>query len=383
MTLSIKESPLAEVYRQLDTRLDNYHGVALPRRFSDARTEHRAARQAGGLFDFSFRARLAVKGPDRTSFLHNMLSNDVKRLAPGEGTYATLLDLKGHILADPRVYCTDEFLIVDTDADLVEKVRQHLDRFILMDDVELEPLPLRALAIQGPKSREWLETVLGFHTPLPAEFRHATTTTSTGAVRVVRATSTGDEGYELWAGAETVKNLWQAAMVAAPVTGIRPCGTEALETLRIEAGIPRYGAELDEGTLPLEAGLFNALSFSKGCYPGQEIIERARSRGHVNWQLVGLVVDGQTPPARGEKLLREGKEVGEVTSAGFCPTLGPNGGLDGGPTGGPDGGRILALAYVRREATAPGTRLTLASGAPVEVQELPFWPIRKSPSLSF
>jgi len=337
----------------------------VPSRFRDPRTEHLAARRTAGLFDFAFRAKLAVKGPDRTSFLHNMLSNDVKRLTPGEGTYATLLDIKGHILADPRVYCTDDALIVDTDADLVEKVRQHLDRFILMDEVEIEPLSLFTIAIQGPSSRQWLETVVDFHASLPDEFRHATTNVAGGAVRLVRATSTGDEGYEVWAEAEVLKALWGAALEAAPALNMRPCGTEALETLRIEAGIPRYGAELDDETLPLEAGLLNALSFTKGCYPGQEIIERARSRGHVNWKLAGLVVEAEVPPAAGEKLMREGKEVGEVTSAGFCPTVGPT------------GGRVLALAYLRREAAAPGTQLTLASGAPATVHELPFWPSRE------
>ena len=369
MTLSTIESPLAEAHRQLGATLGVYHGVLVPSRFTGPTLEHAAARWASGLFDFSFRGKLAVKGPDRTSFLHNMLSNDVKRLAPGEGTYATLLDIKGHILADPRVYCADEVLIVDTDADLAEKVRQHLDRFILMDEVEVEPLPLFAIAIQGPKSREWLETVLDFHVPLPDEFRHATTSVTAGTVRVVRATSTGDEGYELWAETPVLGALWKAALATLPATGMRPCGTEALETLRIQAGIPRYGAELDEETLPLEAGLLNALSFNKGCYPGQEIIERARSRGHVNWKLAGLVVDGGTPPARGEKLVREGKEVGEVTSAGFCPTVSP--------AGGPTGGRILALAYLRREAAEPGTKLALSSGAPAEVHELPFWPSRE------
>jgi len=359
------ESPLAELHRHLGAKLGEYHGAALPLHFTDASAEHLTARQAGGLFDFSFRVKLAVKGADRTSFLHNMLSNDVKRLAPGEGTYATLLDIKGHILADLRVYCTDDALIVDTDADLAGKVRRHLDRFILMDEVELDPLPLFAIAIQGPKSSLWLENAFDFHVPLTEEFRHANATIGVETVRVVRASSTGDQGYEIWVEAEAVSTLWKAA-TAASAGGIQPCGTEALETLRIEAGIPRYGAELDEETLPLEAGLFNALSFTKGCYPGQEIIERARSRGHVNWRLVGLVVDAAAPPSAGEKLLLEGKEIGEVTSAGFSPTL----------------GRILALAYVRRQAAAPGTRLTLTSGAPAEVRELPFLPHRNAASRS-
>jgi len=354
------QSPLAEDYLQLGVTLREYHGAALPLRFDDPKVEHLAVSEAGGFFDFSFRAKLAVKGSDRTSFLHNMLSNDIKRLAPGEGTYATLLDIKGHILADLRVYCADDMLIVDTDADLVAKVRQHLDRFILMDEVELEPLPLFAIAIQGPRSHEWLQPLLGLDTALPEEFRHTTTTIAAGTVRVVRATSTGDEGYEIWAEAEITRTLWKAAdlsrLPGLAQREMRPCGTEALESLRIEAGIPRYGAELDEETLPLEAGLLNALSFTKGCYPGQEIIERARSRGHVNWKLAGLIVEADVPPAPGERLVYEGRPVGEVTSAAFSPVL----------------AKILALAYLRRETAEPGTRLTLASGAAAQVHRLPF-----------
>jgi folate-binding protein YgfZ len=136
-----------------------------------------------------------------------------------------------------------------------------------------------------------------------------------------------------------------------------PCGTRALETLRIEAGIPRYGQELGEDTIPNEAELWNALSFNKGCYVGQEIVERARSRGHVNWKLVGLVVESETPPPPGEKLVREGKEVGEVTSSCVSPTL----------------ARTIALAYLRREVSEPGTKLEFASGPAAEVVGLPFY----------
>ena len=136
------------------------------------------------------------------------------------------------------------------------------------------------------------------------------------------------------------------------------CGSEALESLRIEAGIPRYGPDFAEDTLPLEAGLLNALSFNKGCYIGQEIVERARSRGHVNWKLVGLRFSAEAAvPVPGEKLHPlTVPRLGEVTSACLSPAL----------------DRPLALAYVRREVSEPGTHVTSTAGATVEVAALPF-----------
>jgi folate-binding protein YgfZ len=136
-----------------------------------------------------------------------------------------------------------------------------------------------------------------------------------------------------------------------------PGGTRALETLRIEVGIPRYGQELGEDTIPNEAGLWNALSFNKGCYVGQEIVERARSRGHVNWKLMGLVVESEVAPPAGEKLTRDGREIGEVTSSCVSPTL----------------GKTIALAYLRREVSEPGTKLEFPSGTVAEVVALPFY----------
>jgi folate-binding protein YgfZ len=137
-----------------------------------------------------------------------------------------------------------------------------------------------------------------------------------------------------------------------------PCGWEALESLRIEAGIPRYGTELGEDVIPLEAGLLNALSFNKGCYIGQEIVERARSRGHVNWNLAGLILNSEQPLVPGEKAVVAGREVAEITSSCVSPTL----------------GKTIALAYLRREFSAPGATLTFATGVTAEVAALPFIP---------
>jgi glycine cleavage system T protein len=355
----LTRTPLAPMLEAEGATLGEYHGAIVPVRFADPITEHQAVRRSAGFFDFSFRARLAATGADHVTFLHNMLSNDVKGLVPGQGTHATLLDIKGHILADLRVYRERDQIVLETDADLVSKVMQTLERYIIMDDVTLRPLELFGVALQGPGSSALLGKIVDADVPsLDREYDHAEAKLPDGErVRVVKASSTGEDGYEIWADAGTVPHVWEAVRCASGNFEARPCGTEALETLRIEAGIPRYGAELGEDTLPLEAGLLSALSFTKGCYIGQEVVERTRSRGHVNWMLAGFFVQADAPPPAGEKLFLEGKEMGEITSACISPTL----------------RKTVALGYVRREASDLGTRLASASGTLVEVTRLPFY----------
>ncbi len=189
-----------------------------------------------------------------------------------------------------------------------------------------------------------------------SEFDHFAANYAGFPIRVVRATSTGEEGYEVWVNAAGMEAVWGAACGQAPTYDMLACGVEALESLRIEAGIPRYGSELGEDVIPLEAGLLNALSFNKGCYIGQEIVERARSRGHVNWKLTGLILDSAEAPAPGLKALVEGREVAEITSACVSPSL----------------GKTIALGYVRKEFIEPGSKLTFSSGVSATSTELPF-----------
>jgi len=351
-------SPLAAYHACQGVALSEYRGALVPARFTEPASEHRAVREAAGLFDFSFRAMFAMKGEDRQKFLQRIISNDIKSLVPGQGTYATLLNPQGHILVDFGVYCAEDQLLVATDIDLRNKAIQGLGRYIIADRVKLDPLDWAALAFQGPRARDVLEKILQRDLPVLAEYGHFSTEFAGSPLRAIRATSTGEEGYEVWLGPKEAPGVWQAACAQAAAYDMLACGWESLETLRIEAGIPRYGPDFGEDTLPLEAGLLNALSFNKGCYIGQEIVERARSRGHVNWKLTGVVIDAQSPPGSGEKLFREGKEIGEITSACVSPTL----------------GKVIALAYLRREAAEPGTRLTLTSGAPATAASLPFYP---------
>jgi len=350
-------SPLADYHVSQGATLAEYRGGVVPERFSRVSDEARAVRTAAGLFDFSFRAKFAVTGADRVRFLQGMVSNDVKKLTPGTGTYATILNAQGQILADLRIYDAEDRFLIDTDVSLREKAIQTLRRYIIADKVELEPLSLFALAFQGPRARPLLEKTLHIELPEMEELNHFATNYGGFPVRVVRASSTGEEGYEIWLAEKAMHPIWGAACGQAPTYDMLPCGSEALETLRIEAGIPRYGAELGEDTLLLEANLLNAVSFTKGCYVGQEIVERARSRGHVNWKLVGIHVSAPSPPAPETKLISNGKEIGEITSACVSPTL----------------GKTIALAYVRREVAEPGTHLVLASGVAAEVTALPFY----------
>lgn len=358
-------SPLADLHSARGVVMAGYHGALVPTRFSAPAAEHHAVRQAAGVFDFAFRKKFTLKGDDRVHFLHRMVSNDIKKLSPGQGTYATLLNAQGHIVVDFRVYCTEDRLLIDTDADLRDKAMQALGRYIIADRVQLEAVDLGALAIQGPQSRTLLQHALKSDLPLAQEYDHLATNFAGNGVRVVRATSTGEDGYEIWTEAGALPAIWESLSSSASPDHLPPCGFEALESLRIEAGIPRYGPDMGEDTLPLEAALLNALSFNKGCYVGQEIVERARSRGHVNWKLSGLIIHAAGAPAPGEKLRSSEKEIGEITSACVSPTL----------------GKVIAMAYLRREVAEPGTRLTLASGAECEVTSLPFYQ-RPAPSTS-
>lgn len=353
----LPQTPLADFYTAQGATLGEYHGATVPAKFSDPVAEHDAVRQASGVFDISFRAKFAVTGRDAAKFLHRILSQDIKRLAPGQGAYAALLNAQGHIVADFNIYCAEDRYLIDIDADLREKAEQAIGRYIIGDRVSIEPAPSFAFSFQGPAARALLGKTLHVDLPLLQEFDHFAANYAGFPIRVVRLSSTGEEGYEVWVGGKGMAGVWGAACGQAPTYAMLPCGTAALEMLRIEAGIPRYGQELDEDTLPNEAELFNAVSFTKGCYVGQEIVERARSRGHVNWKLVGLTVHSPTPPAAGEKLLQEGKAVGEITSACASPSL----------------AQTLALGYARHEVAEPGTKLALASGPAAEVAPLPFY----------
>ena len=331
------------------SRVVEYRGAQLPAVFSSPEEELAALRTGCGIFDLSWRARLVVTGRDRTRWLNGMVTNNIRDLATGRGVYSFLLNPQGHILGDMYVFNRGESFLIETDRSQVEKLTQLLKKYIIMDQVVLSETGLKLtaeLGLEGPHSKEVLVRA-GFE---PSELQSLEVEDrmwNDAALSLVRSLR---DGYMVWLSPENTGRMWDALVAA----GATPVGTEALEMWRIVAGIPRYGVDIRERDLPQETGQEHALNFSKGCYIGQEIVERIRSRGAVHRRFTGFAFEGQAPPAPGTKIERDGRELGEITSVAVLPS-----------------GQAVGLGYLRREAGEPGTTIE-AGGVTATIVELPF-----------
>jgi aminomethyltransferase len=322
--------------------------------FGDPRAEFQALLSGCGIYDLSGRAKIAVTGGDRVRWLNGMVSNNVRDLAPGHGVYAFMLNAQGRIQADLYVFQRGDCLLVDTDRGQREKVLQLFDRYIIADDVEIADISdqLTALGLAGPESRNVLKRA-GIAVPdlAPLESCSPKCDCACDCLQCtvlrtdVRTDDPAGTSYEIWLAPDKLKSTWDA-LVAAGATAV---GTDALELRRISFGIPRYGVDIRERDLPQETGQARALSFTKGCYLGQEIVERIRSRGAVHRQFMAFAVEG-TLPEPGAKILSEEKEVGEITSSAILPL--------------PGGDRPVALGYLRREAAEKDLRAGTAKLKP-------------------
>ena len=327
--------------------------------YGDPAREYAALRDDAALVDFAFHERLRVTGSDRTTFLQGMLSNDVARLAPGQGCAALLLTEQGKVVADPVVLALPDAFLLDARTSAVSGAMTALGRYIVADDVELtRDDDTHAVGVFGPRAPEALARLLAASrpgiAPLPeAEYAHAELATGAGPLRIARAPRPGAGGFLCFVPRAAAEEWWTFAIGS----GLTRAGWTAFDAVRIESGVPAYGVDIGTDTIALEAPLEVAISFGKGCYLGQEVIERVTARGHVNRKLVGLVLDGDTPPAAGDPIVAGEKEVGRITSAAWSWRL----------------ERPVALGYVRREHVAPGTRLEVrtAGGAAATVHDLP------------
>ena len=294
--------------------------------------------------DLSGRGKIAVIGPDSARLLHAMTTNHVEQLTPNKGCYAFFLSAQGRILADVNILCLAEQFLLDTEPEISEKVFQHLDKFIIADDVLIEDRTLgtATLAIEGPQAAAILAHI---GAPVP-EAAWASAPWDQGLV--ARLNYTGGQGFFLF----TPTNEKQSLIERIETAGAVAATPEDFETVRIERGKPRYGVDISERFLAQETNQGHALSFQKGCYLGQEIVERVRSRGQIHRLLMPLEIDTDVPPVAGTKLQADGKDVAEITSAALSPTL----------------GKVAALAYVRVEHSKPGTVLSLDAGMRAEVR---------------
>lgn len=321
---------------------------------------YRAAREAAALHTPS-RGLLVVSGRDRASYLQGLLTNDVSALTAGQGCYAAYLTAQGRMISDLHAYELGDVLLLTLPPQTTATVLAKLDQFIFSEDVQLGDVSatFAAIDVLGPHASRVIGTATGIGpVELDALPPHGNLRSQVlgQPVILLRVDDTGIDGFELLAPPELMPAI-TAALRGAGSTDLDPASAEAL---RIEAGVPRFGADMDEETIPLEAGIESrAISFTKGCYVGQEIIIRVLHRGHgrVARRLVGLAFGPETEvPAAGTTLHGADRDLGQVTSSAMSPSL----------------GHPVALGYVKRDAAEPGTIVTTAAGVTATVVALPF-----------
>jgi folate-binding protein YgfZ len=336
-----------------NARHGEHRGVLLPERFGDdPASEYAALRSGAAVVDLGFRTLVRATGADRAGFLQGMLTNEVAALAPGAGCPALLLTIQGRVTADVRVAVLEEAILLDVDVRVRAAFLEALERLLIADEVELgaPASPLAVLGLEGPGAAALLPAGAAALAP----FAHREERLAGVPVRVQRASEVNGPGFVLHAPAAEAAGVWDALVAG----GARPCGMTALEGRRVERGVPRIGLDMDGSTLALEVPVDEAISTTKGCYLGQEVVARGTARGHVNRRLVGLRLEGPPPPP-GSRLVRDGREVGRLTSVARAFGTGGH----------------AALGFVRREHWAEGTELAVPHGHAVTLARVAALPL--------
>ncbi len=354
----MRSLPLAAEHERLGASFAELAGWRVAAHYGNPADEQRAVRTAAGVIDWTPRGKIRVTGEDRLSFLDGLLTNDLKPLREGQGLYAAVLDHKARVHGDLVVYHAGDHYLLETDAESKDRITAYLTKLLVSDDVTLTDATseFAILAVVGPRSGSVVNSVFR-DSPPKESYDHRVVDWNGSNVRIARSPYFGGDGYELWIPATADMAAAFRTLLAAGATAF---GTTAAEALRIEAGRPKFGVDMGEDTLVLEAGLEHAISMTKGCYVGQEIVSRAVYQGHLNRRLVLLEVGGKVPPKAGSPVLAEGQAVGSVTSAAWSANR----------------DRVLAFAYVRRPHDAPATGLTVRADRdlPARVSVLPFVP---------
>jgi folate-binding protein YgfZ len=323
---------------------------------------YEAARSEAAILERRDRGFIVVSGADRASYLHGLLTNDIATLKPGAGTYAAYLTPQGRMITDLWLYELGDVMLVAMPREVKDALLAKLDQFIFTEDVQLGDVSdtFGAAAIVGPRAAAVVGRLIE---GLPVDVlqgmaEHGNARVSFGGepAIVLRVTDTGAPGFDLLVASTKLEALLRAA----EAEGAVPADAITADALRVEAGVPKFHHDMDEQTIPLEAGIeARAISMTKGCYVGQEVIVRVLHRGHgrVARKLVGLTLESGDPPAPGDAISADGHEVGRVTSGAMSPRL----------------KRPIALGYVQRDYVEAGTRLAIG-GLPAVVTALPFVP---------
>ncbi|MDQ2937612.1 MAG: aminomethyltransferase family protein [Acidobacteriota bacterium] len=365
--IAVMELPLSETHARLGAEMRVQDGWYVPASYGDVLFEYAAVRERGigltGLIDLSSRGRILVSGTEAIQFLNGLITNDMKTLPENCWMPAAFPNVQGRLIATVRVIRLKDdqegspTFLLDTQAATHERVLKTIERFTLAGDFRVNDITNETahLTLQGKKAAEIVGSVVNKEAAGLAPNAALQTGQQTN-VTVVRATHTAENGFDLIVNSDQASILWNALTHA----GARPVGYNALEILRIEAGLPRYGQDMDETNVVTEAALDTAVSFTKGCYVGQEIIARIKYRGHVAKKLSGLSFTRSVKAEAGALIKsNDDKEIGRITSAAYSPHL----------------GRTIALGYLKYDFIAFKTSVKVVGGdteLPAQVTELPF-----------
>jgi folate-binding protein YgfZ len=358
-TAKVLETALAEPHRAAGARMGTWFGCSLPDDFGDWKREYRFGAKSVGLIDGGYRAYLSLTGPDRVRYLNAVVTNNVKDLAAGRGVIALLLNPQGRILAEVEIYSVGETLLCVSYAMIREQLVETLDKFIIMDDATIRDDSQRytTVSLVGPAAAEMVTEQTGLDLNAMAELEMRTAALGTISCSVVRKTVGKRAAADFMVERSAAGDVWEILIKAAGSHGGGPMGYTAWNALRLEHAIPWFGYDFGDKQIPHEAALQDShISYTKGCYTGQEIVERVRSRGQVNRQRALLAFSGSNVPAAEESLTVAGQQVGFVTSAAAPPSL---------PF-------AIGMGYVRKENRAVGTVLDW-NGGTARVAALP-WP---------
>lgn len=362
--VALRELALDEIHRNAGAVMAEREGWSVPASYGDELLEYATVRERGaGLLDLSSRGRLLVTGSEAVAFLNGLITNDMKTLAENHWMPAVFPNVQGRLLASVRIIriadaqgnkATQPTFVIETEPATRDRVFQIIQKFTLAGDFHVTDLTndTALLSLQGKATREKLAAVLGEAAAGLAREKVTQCAYNENQIIVLHATHTAVEGFDLIVKTTHATTLWRELIA----TGARPVGNDALEVMRIEAGIPRYSQDIDDTTVVTETNLDDAVSYTKGCYVGQEIIARIKYRGHVAKKLRGLVFDGLGAVTTGAAITSaEDKEIGRITSSTYSPYLGCR----------------VALGYVKYDYIATATEVK-AEGRRAHIVDLPF-----------
>lgn len=314
----MQELQLRSLHERQGASFRTEAGWSVPARYRSVDEEVRSVRSRAGMIDRSDRAKIELTGTERVPFLDGVVTADLKALAPGASAYTLLLNEKSRVLGDLRVYVLPECLILDVEADQKESVLRLLDKARVSDDVEFRDLGSAGhIEVHGPEAAGLASAVFGPDLrALPRDGFLQSRVARSGVATVAHLPTFGMPGIVAWSRESSLSEVWAGLSSA----GVVPMGRDAWDVLRIEAGVPRFGFDMGEDTLALEAAPESAISFTKGCYVGQEVVARGTYIGQVRRKLLGVQVEGDVPPAHGDRVSSSGRDVGVVTSGTWSPT---------------------------------------------------------------